>query len=264
MSDALTSEGTFSYAAGRIATLRRVSGAEVVDEGIQLARENYGALVMAVLVPLLPYFGVRVWNASDGLGLWPSLFVGFLNAIWASLAGASAARVAMDALEGSLPDPVRALRIALRRGGPVVLSGLCRAILVVIGYIALFIPGLYVLSVYALIPALPVLEPGIGGWQALRRSATLTRGARRLAFGAYVAPCVFLAGVNLALSMLAARVMEPHVGRLIGALVGCSVTVALMPFSAAIQVRLYVELRMRKEAIDIEWAVASLGAGTAA
>ena len=45
MSDALTSEGTFSYAAGRIATLRRVSGAEVVDEGIQLARENYGALV---------------------------------------------------------------------------------------------------------------------------------------------------------------------------------------------------------------------------
>jgi len=29
-------------------------------------------------------------------------------------------------------------------------------------------------------------------------------------------------------------------------------------------VRLYVELRMRKEAIDIEWAVASLGEGTAA
>jgi hypothetical protein len=40
--------------------------------------------------------------------------------------------------------------------------------------------------------------------------------------------------------------------------------IAALPFLAAIQVRLYVELRMRKEAIDIEWAVAALGAGTTA
>jgi hypothetical protein len=48
---------------------------------------------------------------------------------------------------------------------------------------------------------------------------------------------------------------------MIGGLLGSCVALTMTPFIASIQVRLYVELRMRKEAIDIEWA---LGAPTAA
>jgi hypothetical protein len=260
MSDALTSDGTFSHAAARIAALRRVSGAEVVDEGIQLARQNYGALIMAALLPLLPYLGMRVWISTHSLGVWGTLLVIPFNAVWASLAGAAAARVAMDALEGSPPDPARGLGVALRRAWPVVLSGLCRAMLTLLGFVLLVIPGFYVVSIYALLPALPVLEARASGWQALRRSATLTRGARLLAFGAYIVPCYFAAGANVVLSMLTSRAIGPGVGQVLGALVGGGVLLTLLPFLAAIQVRLYVELRMRKEAIDIEWALASMSA----
>src|SRR6478752_6271908 len=98
MSDALTSEGAFPHAVSRLAALRRVSGAEVVDEGIQLARQNYAVLVMAGLLPLLPSVAVRVWHSSheQQAGLWSNLLVILSNTVWGSLAGAAAARVAMD------------------------------------------------------------------------------------------------------------------------------------------------------------------------
>jgi hypothetical protein len=265
MSDALPSDERFSDAAGRIASLRRASGPEIVDQGIQLARQYYGAMILAALPPLLPYFGMDIWTSSRGepVGLWPVLL---LNTVWtvcASLADAAAARVAMDALEGRSPDPARALRTSLRRAWPVVLSGLYRALFGFLGLIILLVPGLYVLSVYALVPVLPVLEPGLGGWRALRRSAALTTGARRLTFGAYVAPYAFILGANMILSLLMVRVMGRQPGQLFGGLVGTGVAMAMTPFIASIQVRLYVELRMRKEAIDIEWALASTPASVA-
>jgi hypothetical protein len=63
--------------------------------------------------------------------------------------------------------------------------------------------------------------------------------------------------------MIAERVFGPQAGRLFGGLVGSCVALTMTPFIAAIQVRLYVELRMRKEAIDIEWALASAPSGAA-
>ena len=262
MTDTLTSEENFSRAAGRLAALRRVSGAEVVDEGIQLARENYAVLVMAALVPRLPLFAIAIWAPwhPRGVRSWPLTLFSWACA---SLADAAAARVAMDALEGKPADPIRALRTALRRAWPVVLSGLYRVTFGVLGFVVLIVPGLYVLSIYALIPALPALEPELGAWQALRRSATLTQGARLLAFGASAVPYLFVFGVTWVLVALPPRIMEPHLGVLFGGIIGASAALALIPFIAAIQVRLYVELRMRREAIDIEWAVASLSAGTA-
>jgi hypothetical protein len=260
MSDAPESDETFPDARSRIAALRRVSGPEIVDEGIQLARQHYGALVLAALVPLLPYFGLDIWATSYSVefGTWPTLL---LTAVWASLADAAAARVAMDALEGRPLDPMRALRTALRRAWPVVISGLYRAIFGLAGLVVLLVPGLYVFSIYALIPVLPVLEPELGVWRALRRSALLTQGARRLTFGVYVAPYAFVFLANSMLSALLQRALGSQNGPMIGGLLGSCVALTMTPFIASIQVRLYVELRMRKEAIDIEWA---LGVPTAA
>lgn len=256
MSDTLQSDETFSAASVQLAALRPKPGPEIVDEGIQLARQNYGALVLATLVPQLPVFGIDIWRFTHKapLGLWLGYFAAV---VCASIANASAARVAMDALEGRPPDLGRALRYVLRRAWPVVLSGLYRATFFILGLVILLIPGLYVLSVYALIPVLPVLEPEVGSWQALRRSASLTARARLLAFGVYVAPFVFVSGSVTALTMFTARIMGPYGGPWFSSLLGSILELTLRPFLAAIQVRLYIELRMRKEAIDIEWALAS-------
>jgi len=259
MRDALSSDESFSPASSRIAALRRVSGTEIVDQGIQLARQNYEALLMAGSVPLLATVAMRTWLFAHPhrVTVWSNLLLILFNSVWGALANASAARVAMDVLEGRPPDAARALAVAFRRALPVVLTGLCRAVLVLAGLVMLVIPGLYVISTFVLAPALPVLEPGIGGLQGFRRSATLTNGARRLVFGACVLPAYFASGASVVMTLLTSRVLRPHAGQLISALVGISVVAALTPFIAAILVRLYVELRMRKEAIDIEWALAA-------
>ncbi|MBW8770863.1 MAG: hypothetical protein JF589_13995 [Gemmatimonadetes bacterium] len=77
-----------------------------------------------------------------------------------------------------------------------------------------------------------------------------------LAFGTYVLPNQFIFGATVALHVIVERILGPHAGRLFGALAATSLAVVATPFLAAIQARLYVELRMRKEAIDIEWALA--------
>jgi hypothetical protein len=89
----------------------------------------------------------------------------------------------------------------------------------------------------------------------------LTQGARRLTFGVYVAPYAFVFLANSMLSALLQRALGSQNGPMIGGLLGSCVALTMTPFIASIQVRLYVELRMRKEAIDIEWA---LGVPTAA
>ncbi|MBW8770862.1 MAG: hypothetical protein JF589_13990 [Gemmatimonadetes bacterium] len=122
MSDRPATDGTFSDAVARIAAPRRLSGPEIVDHGIQLARQHYGALALAALLPMLPYFGIDFWNAShrQPLNPWPTLMVSMLlTTICSAVADAAAARVAMDALEGRSPDPARALGLALRRAWPV-------------------------------------------------------------------------------------------------------------------------------------------------
>lgn len=239
--------------------LRPLGAAEIVDAGVQLARRHYGALVTTALVPLLPYFAADAWTSARGGGTPDFWTMVLFSAIWASLADAATARAAFDAYRGGgRPDPARALRATAARAWPVLVSGLYRAVMTTLGLALLLVPGLYVFATYALVPSLAVLEPGLGAWATLRRASALTNGARWRAFAAYVVPYLCVFGANMLVSTTVPKLVggEGGVGHLVGQLGGSVTAVLLTPLVACLQVVLYLDCRVRKEALDLEWAIA--------
>lgn len=240
------------------APLRPLGAAEIVDAGVQLARQHYGALVTTALVPLLPYFAADAWTSARGGGT-PDFWTMILfSAVWASLADAATARAAFDAYRGGgTPDPARALRATAARAWPVLVSGLYRAVMTTVGLALLLVPGLYVFATYALVPSLAVLEPGLGAWATLRRATALTKGARWRAFAAYVVPYLCVFGGNMLVSTTIPKLIGGGgVAHLVGQLAGSVTAVLLTPLVACLQVVLYLDCRVRKEALDLEWAIA--------
>ena len=238
----------------RPADLRVRTAPEIVDAGVQLARRNYTVLMMAAAIPLLPYFAFDVaiaWTGSDMT--WPWMI---FTIACASIADAAVAYAAAEAWHGREPSAAAALRAVRSRLWPVLATGLYRTIFVLGGLMLLIAPGLILLSMYALIPGIAVLEPTLGAGAALRRSRALTAGWRWQAFVCHALPYVFAVGAN----MLVSRLLTDIGGRLLGGVGGSLVDVAITPFVIGIQVVLYFDLRIRKEGYDVEAMLAATAA----
>jgi hypothetical protein len=176
------------------------------------------------------------------------------SAVFASIADAATGKAAFDAYNGETPSPSRALRATGRRAWPVIVSGVYRTGITLAGLLLFFVPGLYVFTIYALAPTIALFEPALGANGTLKRSRTLTAGARRRAFLCYVLPYGFVIGANIGITQLIKEVVGSGHGALAGGFAGSATAVLLTPFLAALQVILYIDCRVRREALDLELA----------
>jgi hypothetical protein len=232
--------------------LRPRSAPEIIDAGVQLARRHFAVLFVTAAVPLLPYLAFDVRNTWGGDGRqWAWLA---LAAACASVADAAVAHAAAAAWHGHSPDARTALRATAARLWPVLATGLYRTTFVLLGLGLLIAPGLILLSIYALVPGIAVLEPTLGARAALRRSRALTAGWRWQAFACHAVPYLFAIGANIVVSELGQQLGG---GKLFGGVAGTLVDMMLTPFVIAIQVVLYYDLRIRKEEYDIETMLAN-------
>jgi hypothetical protein len=136
-----------------------------------------------------------------------------------------------DASVGSL------LRAAAPVLGQLILVGIVAAIGVVIGFVFVIVPGLYLLTVWSVAAPVVVLErpPGLG---ALGRSRKLVRGNAWRVFGVILLLFVAVAAVAGGIE-LAAESAGTGVGLAVRVVVG----VLVAPISALAQAVLYFELR---------------------
>ena len=236
--------------------LRLRTAPEIVDAAVQLARRHYWPMLLASIGALLPYLGFDLYFGATGYE--PSLLTAVLtSAIVGSFADAATAAVAFDSL-GRPEADVRSALVAIRRFGVIVLAGLYRSIFLLAGIAILVVPGLFVLAMYALVPGIAVFEPHLGVRESLRRSRDLTAGYRMRALLCYGLPYGAMA-VGLSFAASAVEYMTGGHGELLGLLAGTFLAMACTPFIAALQLMLYLDLRVRKEALDLEAGIAGLG-----
>ena len=237
--------------------LRPRTPPEIVDAAVQLARRHYWPLLLVSIGALLPYLVFDVYYGSTGYE--PSLLtMVVVSGIVGSFADAATAAVAFDSLR--LPDAdIRSALIAVRRLPVIALAGLYRSVFLLAGLALLIVPGLYVLAMYALIPGIAVFEPHLGIGGSLRRSRDLTAGHRMRALLCYGLPYgAVMVGLSFATSVVES-VTGGH-GEMLGLMAGTFLAMAFTPFVAALQLMLYLDLRVRKEALDLEAGIAALGA----
>jgi hypothetical protein len=156
------------------------------------------------------------------------------------------------------------LRFALPRLGSLLWLSILTTIGLVIGFILVIVPGIYLYVCWCI--AIPVLMfEGKTGTKALGRSNQLVKGRWWATFGALLASFVMIvivyAVVVLLLQHLAVNSENSVNAILILRVLFEIITFVLIyPIFAAVSVMIYIDLRTRKEAFDLETFADSLSA----
>jgi hypothetical protein len=243
---------------------------DVLDVAMKVYRHNARLLFQisgAAYVPALLVFVVAldIVSSSQPLGDWSagertmrivivSLLV-VVSVVASLCAVAACTRALSEIYLGHAPAPRAMLGHALRRLPALIGAGVLVAFGTLIGFIALAIPGIWLLGAWIMTTPAVVID-GLGPFAAPNRSRNLVSGRWWPVVGATFVGAFAVGIVNELLNALvrAPFVHDSHISRtglLVVYFVSASVAgVFLQPFSAAVSTVLYYDLRFRKEGYD--------------
>ena len=247
--------------------LRPMSMGEILDASFALLRHHAGV-----------FFGIAIICQGVPTGL--SLFVQFSGGparhFWLSVLGqvlsmfgyllvtGASIRVVSQAYLGHDPGMAEALNFAFAKLGRTLSAGLSAGILTILATFLFIIPGIVVACGLAVAVQAAVLEPLKSGSDGVGRSWTLTKGFKWKAFGLYFVVGVlfflFLFGFGI-VAGIAAALFQPLV---VPAVIGMGlVFLFLYPFTSCVFTLFYYDLRVRKEAFDLQVLSQNLGIAAA-
>jgi hypothetical protein len=195
-------------------------------------------------------------SAQTSTGGAPVIVTIVLGVVSAALAIGALSRLLLGAYTDRPTDWRTSLKFATDRLGPLLWLSLLTGALVIVGFILIIIPGIYLLV--SLSVAVPVLMfEGIGGPGAVSRSRRLVSGRWWATFGALFVGVVLIVVVELAIGALvgaiASGVHVDSVGltEVLGGVGAALATILTYPLFAAIAAVIYIDLRVRKESLDV-------------
>jgi MFS family permease len=271
--------------------MRPLSIGELLDAAIKIVRRQAGQLYRIVLYVVVPVqvlaivvaaatasdsstttstsvFDGRTTTTTQSAGsVTATLVVGILSSIATLIATAAMVKAISDTWVGKQPDWRESLREARRRTLALIWLVIVVAVVVGLGFVALIIPGIWLLVPCALaFPALMV--EGCKGFKAIGRGRRLVKGRWFSTAGAIFLGYFLASILGFMLGALVGAVFLTQgdsSGFAVGNAIASSIaTVATVPFNAAIITLAYYDLRVRKEGFDLELLAQGLGSQVAA
>ncbi len=264
------------------AQLRPLGVGEILDAGIKIYRSKFATMLKAVAVVIVP---VQVLNVlitlslpdtsttagattttsdSQWAGVAALLLIFVINVVSSALAEAACLKAVSDTYLGTETDWRGSLRFGFRRLGSLLWLTLIHGVLVLLGFAACIVPGVWLYVAWSV--AVPVLlMEGTRGFRALGRSFNLVRRrwwptAGTLLLANLLATAV-AAGIGLvALPLLFAGRDNELVYDLANGVFGAAASVLTIPFVAAVIAVIYFDLRVRKEGFDLQLMAQRIGA----
>jgi hypothetical protein len=265
--------------------LRPLGIGEILDTGLKIYRANAATLIKLVLVVVAPVtaLGELVTASADSADpsvsfdqtsgevvvhddLWTlvaaTVVVVLLGLLAGVLATGACFKAVADAYLGQTTDWRRSLGFATRRLGSIVWITVLSAVVAVLAALACILPGVWLW--YAFGVAVPVmLTEGLRGRKALGRSYRLVRHRWWSVFAALALAFLLasiLEGVLVGLAAAVGFASPESIGAYFVDFLAQTVASALTtPFTAAVTVVVYFDLRVRKEAFDLELLAQQLG-----
>ena len=264
--------------------LRPLGIGEILDVSLKIAWRNAGTLLRIVFFVVAP---AQVLSALIQVSSTPddepargffdtsgtetetwTIFAGFAVAgvigfLAGQLATGACFKAVAQAYLGERTTWRDSLGFALRRFRSILWIVILGGFLTLLGFLLLIVPGVYLAVAFAV--ALPVLmTEGVRGRKALGRSRSLVKGrwwrTAILLLVAGLLVSIVGGAITAAVSALTfASPDEPVVVFLVGALSGTVAALVTTPFSAAYHTVLYFDLRVRKEAFDLQLLAEHLG-----
>jgi hypothetical protein len=188
-------------------------------------------------------------------GVIPSLAVAVIGALAQLLSIGAVFKLVLDGYLERRPELRESFAFAAARLGSLVWLAILGGVLIFIGFILVIIPGIYLIGAFSV--AIPVLMmEGLTGLGALGRSRRLVQGrwwptiARIVVAGLLVAILELVVGlINLGSAFGISNVTLYFA---VNALTSALAQIIAAPFTAAVVLITYIDLRVRKEAFDLE------------
>ena len=270
-----------------VTQLRPLGIGEILDVGITIYKRNFRTLLTLVFVVVAPFEVLSALVQASALPdnsfltdtsatepvdidreFWLGIAAFGAAALLSFIAGIVATGACFKAVaDGYLGERAEwrpALRYAARRFHSILWVTILGAFLAGLAAILLIIPGIYLWVCFAV--AVPVLlTEGVKGRKALGRSRRLVSGRWWGTFGVVLLGAILVGIVEGALVGLTAIVTsldtaDPSIGSFIFSTTATVIaSVISTPLSAAFVTVLYFDLRVRKEAFDLQLLAQQIG-----
>jgi hypothetical protein len=260
--------------------LRPLGVGEILDVAMKIVWRNAGTLLRAVVVIVFPLeIVIVVLQASalpknDDSGIVSSSDVaaavggysvaGIVGFVANALAAGACYRAIASAYLGERTGWRESLRYALTHARSLLWLTLISVLIPLVGLIACIVPGIYLWVSFAVcVPVL--LTEGKRGTSAIWRSRDLVRGSWWRTLGVVLLGTLLVSVISGVLTGLIAAVTAVGsstgsllwaVGTVIAGTISKSITT---PFTAAFLTVLYFDLRVRKEAFDLQLLAQRIG-----
>jgi hypothetical protein len=262
-------------------SLRPLSVGETLDRAFNVYRRNAVTLWMilaAIVIPIqiiqviLRRIAVgdvtkigntfyKVGGGSTG-GAVALLIVAFLSAIAILIANGATVKAVGEAYLGHTPDWRTSLSYAAGRLGPLLILSI--TYLVIVGISVITIIGWIFLIVAWCVSMQALMLEGKRGFASLGRSFDLVRGRWWATFGRLLAALVVYVIAALIIGAIAGAIANGFSSYtavlIVGGIFNVVTNILFIPFVAAVLTVIYIDLRVRKEAFDIEMLAQSVGA----
>jgi hypothetical protein len=171
-------------------------------------------------------------------------------------------RVVSEAYLGGTPGFTEALEFAFGRVRTLFGASFAAGFVTFVATIALVVPGIVVFCGYSVVPEVASLEPGAGAAGALSRSWSLTRGFKWKALALWLVSFAVLLVVITGIGLLGGAAMEISDVLAVPATIAlAALSLLVYPLISCVFTLFYYDLRVRKEAFDLQVLSQQLGVG---
>lgn len=269
------------------AQLRPLAVGEILDLAIKIYRERFGHLVKAVaavvapvsvlgaLIQLsVPDAGSTFTGEVDELGrpvieagdVWTFiaglLLLGLVSYVASQLAAAASFKLVSGAYLDEEPDWRRSLSYATSRLWSLLWLTVVFAVFLVLAFLACVVPSIYFYVAWTVAVPVLLLED-VRGRRALQRSRALVKGRWWPTAGVLLVAFILSGIVQAVLSGLVLAVVSAGNNEVVDAaaqaLASTAASVLTTPFTAAVIMVVYFDLRVRKEGFDLELLARRVG-----
>lgn len=266
--------------------IRPLGVGEVLDAAIRIYRRRFKAMVIATAITVGPAllvsavlqvstapdpnaFGQQAAEDPEALDLrdiWVFLIATLIATLIALVASQIATGATLKSASGAYFDEPAdwrgSLRFAIRKLPSMLWVVVLTLLATLLGIVACVLPGIWIYVATSMVIPVVLLE-NLRGTSAVSRSWRLVEGRWWATFGTLIIASLlagFVAAIfaipGQAIGMATGSTAATIVLQSLGSFVGSVITT---PFSAAVTLVIYVDLRVRKEAFDLELLAGQLG-----
>ncbi|MCA9447719.1 MAG: hypothetical protein KC931_11430 [Candidatus Omnitrophica bacterium] len=242
--------------------LKPMSIGGILDGVLRLYKSHFLTFITIGLVAYVPYSAlVYFMQASSGGATGAAAgtaaaIAGLMTFLYAIVVlplcnAAMIEKISATYLDHPMSAP-GAYKKGIRKIVKLLLTSICMGLVVMVGFLLLIVPGIIFSLWFILATSVVVLEP-VGPIDALKRSKALMKGNLSKGFVLLFLVTVLSAIVGAAFGIVFGLILGEEFFQGIGGVIFESVVnVLILPFSTGAVVLLYYDMRIRKEAFDLE------------